>query len=123
MKTLLVVEDDENLRRLYLILLKAQGYNVLEAPDGERGLELALAHAPHLILTDGMMPRLDGLQMLRQLRQRAPQSAPALFISALAEMPAPEAQMAVGIVQAIPKPFAFETVLAAVKVWVGESEE
>lgn len=118
MKTILVVEDDDNLRRIFRLLLQTQGYTVLEARDGQQGLELALAHSPALILTDGMMPQLSGFEMLQALRAKAPASAPALFISAVAEMPSPAEQQAVGIVQTIAKPFSFDAVIAAVRAAV-----
>ncbi len=66
--TLLVVEDNDDLRD-YIRSLLATTYFIREATNGHQGLEMAREWLPDLILTDLMMPRLDGLQLCRQLRQ------------------------------------------------------
>ena len=67
-KTLLVVEDDLALRKVLVDKLSDEGFIVLEAADGESGLEQALEHHPALILLDIFMPRMDGITMLSKLR-------------------------------------------------------
>ncbi|MBN2024164.1 MAG: response regulator [Pirellulales bacterium] len=68
--TILVVEDDAQMRRGLEIQLAAVGFAVLAAGDGQRAIELAVAHRPDAILMDNYMPVLDGLTALDRLRQR-----------------------------------------------------
>ncbi|MBD2433970.1 MULTISPECIES: response regulator [Fischerella] len=69
MKTILVVEDDELLRKLFSAILLGEEYNVLVAKDGLEGLQLAIAHKPDLILSDIEMLRLNGYELLEKLQQ------------------------------------------------------
>ena len=68
-KTVLVIEDDRVLRRVIIDNLKSEGFNALEAEDGEAGLALALAKHPDIMLVDVVMPKMDGIAMLEKLRQ------------------------------------------------------
>lgn len=120
MTSILVVEDDEHLRRLYRVLLGGQGYRVEEAADGEEGFRKALATLPACIISDSMMPKMDGLEMLLQLRSHHAGSPPAIFVTAVAQMPSPEEQRAAGIVEVVAKPFEFDRMIAAVRKWAGE---
>ncbi len=72
-KNILVVEDDTFTRELYDEVLKAAGYNVEIAADGEQGLVKAKAGGFDLILVDIMMPKLDGLGVLAELKKTPPQ--------------------------------------------------
>jgi putative two-component system response regulator len=65
---ILVVDDDKKSQRLFLDLLKAQGYSVTLADDGEQALEKAFANPPDVILLDIMMPNMDGYEVCRNLR-------------------------------------------------------
>lgn len=67
-KRILVVEDEEALRRALTEKLQHEGFAVTAAPDGEEGLKLGLDEQPDLILLDIIMPRLDGIKMLKALR-------------------------------------------------------
>lgn len=67
-KTVLVVDDSASIRQMVIFTLKSQGYAVIEAGDGQDGLDKAKANAVNLVLTDQNMPRLDGLSMIRALR-------------------------------------------------------
>jgi len=121
--TILVVEDDDNLRRLYRLLLGAQGYKVAEAPDGAAGLQMALGVSPACIVTDSMMPAMDGLEMLLHLRRQRPDRTPAIFVTAVTHTPTLEQQEAAGIVAVIHKPFDFDAMIAVVRRWAGEPSE
>jgi DNA-binding response OmpR family regulator len=70
---ILVVEDDQFLRELYDELLREEGYEVNLAVDGDEGLSKVLAGGYDLILLDIMLPKMDGLEILRQLREKHPQ--------------------------------------------------
>ncbi len=65
---ILVVEDNEQNRILMQQILSHHGYEVLEAPDGLTGLEMARAHMPALILLDIQMPVMNGFAVIRELR-------------------------------------------------------
>jgi len=67
--SILVVEDEAPLRHALADKLTRAGFTVHEATDGEKGLAAALAERPKLILLDIVMPNVDGLTMLKQLRQ------------------------------------------------------
>ena len=66
---ILVVDDEPPIRKLLRMGLTAQGYEVIDAPNGKAALEL-LARKPHLVILDLGLPDVDGLDLLRQLRQR-----------------------------------------------------
>lgn len=68
-KTILVVDDEPDIRDLVRFRLEHDGYRVITASDGEAGLSLARAERPDLCVLDVMMPKLSGLEVLAQLRQ------------------------------------------------------
>ncbi|MGZ8898500.1 MAG: response regulator [Limisphaerales bacterium] len=70
MKTVLLIDDDEVLRSILTELLRADGWNVLQAEDGEAGLNLAMEHKPHVVVCDLLMPRCNGFQFCRALNAR-----------------------------------------------------
>lgn len=67
---ILVVEDDEFLRELYEELLKGEGYEVVLAVDGEQGLTQILEGGFDLVLLDIMLPKMDGLEILRNVKNK-----------------------------------------------------
>lgn len=68
MAKILLVEDDSNLREIYGARLEAEGYEILTANDGEEALAVAVREKPDLIITDIMMPKISGFDMLDILR-------------------------------------------------------
>ncbi len=70
MKTVLLIDDDFAFRALVKELLQAGGWNVLEANDGEEGLQMALEHKPNAVVCDLLMPRSNGFQFCRALNAR-----------------------------------------------------
>ena len=77
---ILVVEDEDGLRDNLGDLLHLEGYHVRTAANGVGGLRAHLSFRPHLVITDVVMPIMDGVEMVRQLRRRAPDLR-AMFIS------------------------------------------
>ena len=68
-KTVLAVDDSASIRQMVSFTLKSAGYDVVEAVDGMDGLEKAKTKSINLVLTDQNMPRMDGLTLIRELRQ------------------------------------------------------
>lgn len=68
MPKVLLVEDDNNLREIFQMRLQAEGYSTSVASDGEEGLVVAMKEKPDLIISDVMMPKLSGFEMLENLR-------------------------------------------------------
>jgi DNA-binding response OmpR family regulator len=68
MPKILLVEDDSNLREIYGARLEAEGYQIVSASDGEQALALAVREQPDLIISDVMMPKISGFDMLDILR-------------------------------------------------------
>ena len=68
MAKILLVEDDKSLREIYGVRLMAEGYEIVSAGDGEEALALAIKERPDLILSDVMMPKISGFEVLQQLR-------------------------------------------------------
>ena len=78
----LIVEDDLSARKLLHLTLEHYGCTVVEAQDGQVGLELAAQHRPDIIISDALMPRMDGFQLLRALKRDPElQSIPFVFYS------------------------------------------
>ena len=67
--TILIVDDELNSRKLVKLLLEREGYRALTAANGEEGLILAKVEQPSLILLDVIMPKMNGFEMLRRLRE------------------------------------------------------
>lgn len=114
MKTVLVVEDDAHIRRVLRTLLENEGYAVAEAADGVEGLARALEAPPACLLTDTMMPRMDGLTLLQHLKARH-LSIPAFLVSAASTLPPAEELEALGVLRVFAKPFDFDALLMAVR--------
>ncbi|HTC77833.1 MAG TPA: response regulator, partial [Terriglobales bacterium] len=70
MKTVLVIDDEEGIRTLMAAWLSAAGWNVLEASDGEGGIDLALQHQPNAVVCDLLLPRCNGFQVCRSIREQ-----------------------------------------------------
>lgn len=68
MQKIMLVEDDDSLREIYSIRLTAEGYQIVMAHDGEEALAVAVKERPDLIITDAMMPKISGFDMLDILR-------------------------------------------------------
>lgn len=69
MSTLLLIEDDPLLVKMYATKFRSEGFEVITAQDGEEGLKAAVAHTPDIILLDIMMPKLSGTEVLSKLKE------------------------------------------------------
>jgi CheY-like chemotaxis protein len=81
MSRILIIEDSSQVRRLTREVLEADGHTILEAEDGLKGLKSVAAEAPECILLDLIMPDIDGLKILKILRQQG-SKIPVIVITA-----------------------------------------
>ena len=113
---ILVIEDYSDSRTLLSSLLRAKGYEVVEARDGKEGLRQASRITPDLILMDLAMPEMDGVEATRQLRQRHILSGTPIFaISAYATADVKHDAIAAGCAEVFPKPLDIESLLGRIK--------
>ena len=110
----LVVEDDLSILTGVSMNLRYEGYDVLQAQDGARGLEMAVADAPDLIVLDVMMPRLNGYEVLRELRSRGVRT-PVLVLSAKGMERDKVLGLDLGADDYVVKPFGVAELVARVK--------
>src|SRR5580700_4903825 len=113
----LVVEDDEKIASFVIKGLKQNGYAVDHAVDGEQGLDLATAIDYDLVILDLMLPKLDGLSVLRRLRQEKIRT-PVLILSARANVDDRVRGLQAGSDDYLTKPFAFSELLARVQALI-----
>ncbi|MCK7555458.1 response regulator [Chitinophaga sedimenti] len=86
MKTILLIEDNAEIRENTEEILELAGYKVLTAPDGKKGMELAMKNHPDLVVCDIMMPVLDGYGVLHMMqRNEELKGTPFIFLSAKSE--------------------------------------
>jgi DNA-binding NarL/FixJ family response regulator len=86
MKTVLLIEDNDEMRRNIATILEMENYAVQSFADGRSGLDAVRARAPDLILCDVMMPEMDGYEVLKALRQhRGTEAIPFIFLTAKGE--------------------------------------
>ena len=102
----LVIDDEAPIRLLCRVNLEAEGIEVLEAPDGKLGLDLARTDKPDAILLDVMIPVLDGWAVADELlRDERTSDIPIVFLTARAELRDRAKGMDVGGVEYVTKPF------------------
>lgn len=103
---ILVVDDEENIRKLVHYNLILDGYDVIMAVDGKEGLEKAIQEKPDLILLDIMMPEMDGLEVCSRLKKNPEtRDIPIFMLSAKGQMQDLEDAFEVGADNYITKPF------------------
>ena len=117
MSTILVIEDDDIVRRTVKRMVNRGGYNLLEATNGEEGIGKAEEALPDLILCDITMPKLDGYGTLERLQQN-PETAsiPFIFMTGLGDMQDIRRGMSGGADDYITKPFTREELLEAIRI-------
>ena len=112
-KTILVVDDEKPIIDILVYNLKKEGYNTLEATDGEMGLNVAIEKKPNLILLDVMLPKMDGLTVCKRIKQAY--NVPILMISAKDEEIDKIVGLELGADDYITKPFSVRELMARVK--------
>ena len=104
MAQILVIDDDSQLRRSFSRLLEAEGYTVLAAPSGEKGLELVADAAPDMAVVDIRLPGMDGLTVFTQLRSLYP-DLPVLVMTAFGSTDTAIEAIKMGAFDYVMKPF------------------
>jgi two-component system, chemotaxis family, chemotaxis protein CheY len=108
---ILVVEDTEDARELLVCALELEGFTVISAEDGYSAIELAQSETPALIITDINMPKMDGIQMIKKMRNLPVlEKVPILVISAYQSGIVKEA-LAAGANASMKKPLEFDALI------------
>lgn len=123
-RIILVVEDDIDLRDLITYNLRGEGYVVLTAADGVTALDIARQNPISLVLLDLMLPRLDGLDVCRQLRAK-PETAtvPILMLTARGEETDKVVGLEVGADDYVTKPFSWKELRARIRAQLRRGEQ
>ena len=119
-KIVLTVDDSASIRQMVAFTLKSAGYTVIEAEDGQSGLEKAKSNAVNLVLTDQNMPKMDGLALIKALRG-LPQyrSTPILMLTTESGDAMKAQGKAAGATGWLVKPFDPQKLLDVVKKVIG----
>lgn len=120
-KKILIVEDEKNIVDILSFNLGREGYDTLEAYDGEMGLKLALEENPDLILLDLMLPKMDGFDVCRAVREKN-RSTPIIMLTAREEESDKVFGLELGADDYITKPFSMRELLARIKVNIRRTE-
>ncbi len=119
-KKILIADDDPHIRRLISELLVAEGYRILTAEDGEEAMRVSRDEHPDLIILDIIMPKVDGMEVCRRLRDET--AAPILFLTAKDDITDLVSGLAIGGDDYITKPFKGAELVARVKAALRRSE-
>ncbi|MGI6578139.1 MAG: response regulator [Eubacteriales bacterium] len=120
-KKLLIVEDEKSIIDILSFNLRREGYETIEAMDGETGLALAKSDNPDLILLDVMLPKLDGFEVCRKLREQGA-TTPVIMLTAREEESDKILGLEIGADDYITKPFSMRELLARIKANIRRSK-
>jgi two-component system response regulator MprA len=118
---ILLVDDDEEIRASLRRSLSLEGYKIAQAADGAEALRLAREEPPDLVVLDVMLPEVDGLEVCRRLRA-ADGTLPIIMLTARDAVPDRVAGLETGADDYLVKPFAFEELLARIRVGLRRRE-
>ncbi len=119
MSKVLVVDDEASIVNIISYNLKKEGYDVITAEDGESGLELAISENPDLVLLDIMMPKMDGYEVCRKIRERS--NVPIIMLTARADEVDKVIGLEMGADDYVTKPFGNRELIARVKAHLRRS--
>jgi len=123
-ETILVIEDDDDIRGVIRFYLSRDGYKVLEAEDGDKGLQAAQDRLPDVILLDLMLPGRDGLEVCRLLKQEIKtRHIPVIMLTAKSEDSDIVTGLELGAEDYITKPFSNKVLLARVRAVIRRHKE
>ena len=118
-KKILIVDDEKNIVDILKFNLKKEGFDTLEAYDGEKAVELAVDEMPDLILLDVMLPKMDGFTVCKKIRQSM--STPILMLTAKEEEVDKVLGLELGADDYITKPFSHRELMARIKANIRRS--
>lgn len=121
-KTLLIADDEPNIRRILQAIFVKDGYDVHVAENGVRALEVAAAQPVHVLITDLIMPDMNGVELLQKIKQRQP-GVTAIMITAYATIKTCVDAMHYGASDYITKPFDVDEIRAVVKRALARSQD
>ena len=105
-KRILVCDDDPVILRLLEVNLELEGFEVLTGNNGQEGVEIALREIPDLVILDIMMPRMDGYEACKRIKDDATtRDVPVVFLSAKAQAADIEKGKSYGVIEYLTKPF------------------
>ena len=113
-KTILIVDDEQKIVDLLVHNLTREGYNTIEANDGQTAIDLAISQRPDLILLDVMIPRVDGLTVCKKIKNYY--NVPILMVSAKDDELDKIVGLEIGADDYITKPFSVDELLARIRV-------
>ena len=119
-KTILVVDDERNIVDLVRLYLEKDGFAVLAAGDGETALAMHARHDPDLVILDLMLPKIDGLEVCREIRRRG--ETPVLMLTARSDDIDTIVGLELGADDYVTKPFNPRTLVARVKAILRRSD-
>lgn len=123
-KTILVVDDEQDLLDLIEYNLKKEGFDVLKAEDGLEGIEVAREHNPNLVLLDIMMPKMDGLEVVERMRDdKKLKRIPIIFLTARGDEKTEVEGLNKGGDDYITKPISTTKLISRIKAVLRRSEE
>ena len=111
---ILLIEDEQKISRLLKLELEYEGYEVSSAEDGTTGLELSKSEQWDLVLLDVMIPKLNGMEVLRRIRT-TDNTTPVILVTARDSLPDKVSGLDLGANDYITKPFAIEELLARIR--------
>jgi CheY-like chemotaxis protein len=114
MATILVIDDSKFQRKRIIEILKAEGHEILEAPDGKEGLEMAEQYQPNCIVCDMVMPNVGGIEVLKTLREKK-SLIPVIILTADIQEPVREHCLNLGARAFLNKPPKKEELIDALK--------
>src|SRR2546425_499810 len=118
-ETILVVDDEEKIRRTLRGVLADEGFEVMEAADGRAALELIENQVPRLAIVDVWMPAVDGVELVRRMKEQAP-GVPIIVISGHGTIETAVRVIRLGAFDFLEKPFQLDTLLRVVNRALGE---
>ena len=115
-KVIVIVEDEKDIREVIHYNLSREGYQVLSAEDGQKGLDLIKKNSPDLVILDLMLPEVDGLEVCRLLKENAKtKTIPIIMLTAKSEESDVVLGLGLGADDYVTKPFSQKELVARVK--------
>ena len=117
---ILIIDDDENICKIVKLYLEKEGYEAVTALDGKSGLENFMMQTPELVLLDIMMPDMDGVEVIKELRKES--NVPVIMLTAKGETFDKVLALELGADDYIVKPFDAKELIARIKAVIRRSE-